>query len=378
MRQAHAQRGQVFPLWIVAILTTFALMFLAVNYGNTLRWQMRAQNAADGAAQALMAIQTERFNELTASLYASNVEEFRIRLLLDGMLNALNGNAGCTGYPGAPQRAPRPWSGGTTSCDQTFNEMLPYYVQAVNRYTKDVQQVNDVATAATYANWTSDAKKLLAHLYATTHCNDISTTTVHADGGDCKFQYTLVGYKNRTGLNAVKSDAYIVFVPTQGFTLANNAETESINFEPGMVDVVTCAKVPPLIPSFGVLNANTHYVIGRAGATAVLTEEDWMQPGYLTDPVRTSTTPQFQPQETYSQADSGAPYDWYGVYFGGNPWAIGPFNYHGQTKYGYQSIPTINDMSVYDGWWNAIPYDPRNLYAGGAAPTISTAADCPA
>jgi hypothetical protein len=325
-----------------------------------------------------MAIQTQRFNELTASLYAANVEEFRIRLLLDGMLNALNGAGGCT-VSGSPARTPITFSGGSTSCDQTFNEMLPYYIQAVNRYTKDVQQVNDVATAATYANWTSDVTNLLSHLSASTHCNDVTSKSPSADGGDCKFQYTLVGYKNRTGLNAVKSDAYIVFVPTQGFTLADNSETESVNFEPGMVDVVTCAKVPPLIPSFGVLSANTHYVFGRAGATAVLTEEDWLQPGALNDPARgNNPAVAFQPVETYSAADNGFGYDWYGVNFGGNAWAIGSFQYNGQTKYGYTSTPKINDLSVYDGWWNAIPYDPRNLYTGGTAPTIDVAKDCPA
>lgn len=372
----HFERGQVLPLWIAAIITTFALMFLAVNYGNTIRWQMRAQNAADGAAQALMAIQTQRFNELTAALYASNIEEFRIRRLLDGMLESLNGAGGCTGQPGTPNRTYYAWATSpTTTCDYTFNTLLTAYVKAVNRYTADVQKVNDVSSAASFTNWTSDATNLLAHLKS--NCNDTSSTSLdlNAAGGDCQFKYTLVATRARTGLNAVSADAYIVFVPTQGFTLANNAETENPNyFEPGMLDIVTCAKVPPLITGFGPISAKPHYVIGRAGATAVLTEEDWMQPGYLFDPVRgTGSNIQFQPYENYVPADQSLTYDWYGVYFGGNAWATSGFTYNGQQKYGYISNPTVNDLSAYDGWWNAIPYDPKNVDSGTA---ISQANDC--
>jgi hypothetical protein len=91
----HGQRGQVLPLWIVAILTTFAFTFLSLNYGNQIRMQIRAQNAADAAAQALLAIQTERWNMMTAMLYASSVEEYRIRHILDGILLAENGAGGC-------------------------------------------------------------------------------------------------------------------------------------------------------------------------------------------------------------------------------------------------------------------------------------------
>jgi hypothetical protein len=384
LMQRQSERGQVLPLWIVAIITTFALMFLAINYGNTIRWQMRAQNAADGAAQALMAIQTERFNELTAALYASNIEEFRIRRLLDGMLNALNGAGGCTGQPhptgdpsGAPTLAYHPWdTSATTSCDYTFNTLLTAYVRAVNRYTVDVQKVNDVSSAASFSNWTHDATNLLAHLKS--NCNDVSTTAVKAAGGDCQFKYTLIATKARTGLHAVAADAYVVFVPTQGFTLTDDAETENPNyFEPGMVDIVTCTEVPPLIPAFAAINANSHYVLGRAGATAVLTEEDWLQPGYLNDPVRGNGNDiPFQPYENYVPADapsSGLTYDWYGVYYGGNSWQTNPFVYNGQDKYGYTSTPTINDLSAYDGWWNAIPYDPKNVDNGAG---INPANDC--
>jgi Flp pilus assembly protein TadG len=187
-----AARGQILPVWIVAILTILILTFMALNYGNTLRWQMRAQNAADAAAQAVMAIQTQHFNELTAALYASNVEEYRIRALQDGMLNALNGAGGCTGAPPTPKaKAQALFTTGTGTCDQVFNTLLPYYEEAVVRYGADVAELNNVATLATFSNWSADSASMLAHISSSSHCNTVSTTTVINDGGDCQFQYTL-------------------------------------------------------------------------------------------------------------------------------------------------------------------------------------------
>jgi hypothetical protein len=374
----RGERGQILPLWGAATVTTFTLMFLLINYGNTVRYQIRAQNAADAAAQALMAVQTQRFNELTAALYTSNVEEFRTRLLLDGMLQTLNGAAGCGGQPATG----RDFATGTGTCPQTYNQLLFPYIQSVNRYTADVSRVNDIATQATYTNWSHDMSNMLTHLSSANVCNTIGSTaaTVHADGGDCAFQYSLNGSGVRTGLNAVSSDAYIVFVPTQGFTLSNNAENENAQlFDPGMVDVVVCTKVQPLIPVFAALNAKPHYVIGRAGATAVLVENDWLQPGALQDQARSPAT-LFQPPEVYSTTDqptsSTLPYDWYGVLFGGNSWVIAGFpdpKIAGKTDYGYESYPVINDMSAYAGWWNAIPYDPRKV---DTAP-VNVAQECP-
>ncbi len=375
MNRPHASRGQVLPLWVVAILTTFVLAFLAINYGNTLRWQMRAQNAADAAAQAVMAIQTQHFNELTAALYASNVEEFRIRLLLDGMLNALNGAGGCTGAPATPKETGQAqFATGSGTCDQVFADLLPRYEEAVVRYGNDIQQLNNVATLTTYTNWSSDSSSMIAHL-GSGRCNTTSTTTVVSDGGDCNFKYTLNGIGYRRNLNALEADAYNVVFPALGDTLANNAETENSNlFDPGMVDVVTCTKVPPLIPLFGALKAQTHYVIGRAGATAVLVENDWLQPGAILDPARSGSI-DFQPYENYTSADSGLSYDWYGVWFGGTAWYTGTSTTAGGVTYpDFGSNATENEFDAYAGWWTGIPYNPHNV--GAAQPTI--AADCPA
>ena len=82
----HAERGQVLPIWILAGITAITLIFLGLNYANTVRWQIRAQNAADSAASTLISIQTQRYNEAEIMLYAADVEEIRLRHLLDGCL----------------------------------------------------------------------------------------------------------------------------------------------------------------------------------------------------------------------------------------------------------------------------------------------------
>ncbi len=378
MTARAAERGQVLPLWIAAILSTFTLMFLSVNYGNTLRWQMRAQNAADAAAQAVMAIQTQHFNEMSAILYASNVEEFRTRLLLDGMLNALNGAGGCTGYPLTPKATGQlRFDTGPGSCDQVFADLLPEFEKSVTRYGNDIQLLNNVATQTTYAEWASDSASLITHLGSAAHCNTISTMTVATDGGDCQFQYTLNGIASRGGLNAVDADAFNIWLPTMGLILPDDAETENAAlFDPGMVDIVVCAKVPPLIPAFGALQAKTHYVMGRAGATAVLIENDWLQPGMINDPARSGTVA-FQPVEHYTSADSALGYDWYGVEFGGTAWSTGKYtNTQNQTFPVYYSNATENELDAYAGWWSSIPYDPRLVIHDAPAP--APAADCPA
>ena len=77
-----------------------ALMFGALNYGNTLRWNIRAQSAADSAAQGLLTIQTQRWNAMNEALYAANVEEFRLRSILNSLLLSMNDSGPCATYIG--------------------------------------------------------------------------------------------------------------------------------------------------------------------------------------------------------------------------------------------------------------------------------------
>lgn len=384
----HAQRGQVLPLWILAIITTFTLTFLALNYGNQIQTQIRAQNAADAAAQALLAIQTERWNMMTSMLYASSVEEYRIRHVLDGMLLAVNGSGGCNSNGRQFNNGPTYGNGnngngkgkgkfavsGQGSCGYTYLMLLLQYERAVNRYTADVKLINDITTRATNANFNADAQALFLHLKDQANCNTSSTLTPKLDGGDCLFQYTLnrVAVRNAQtsgrGLTSALNDSYVVLVPTQGFTTSlspyNTPDYENQQlFAPPMVDVVVCTKVQPLIPAFGVLGAKPYYAVGRAGATAQIFENDWFQPGQLIDPVRAANT-YFQPYEQYdAYANHNDKIDWYGTLYGGLAYTITNRydSYTQTTQSGYRSIANANNFSAYTAWWSSIPIDPRKF-----------------
>jgi len=384
----HTSRGQVLPLWIVAVLTTFMLSFLAINYGNAVRYQIRAQNAADAAAQALMAIQTQRYNETTMALYAANIEEYRIRNLLNGIMLSLSGSGGCyygTGSGTTNQNGVTsgvgPSSPSTTAgaepCDLVFDQLAPAYDSAVNRYTVDVQRINDAGTSMALSNWESDARALLAALK--TNCNSDTTATPNAGGGDCLVDYTLnqIGPRADAKLNQVAASAYEIYVPNLGLFPpgpGQNVPNQNTALTPGFVDVTTCITVPAAIPSFFFLHQAPYKAIGRAGATAVGIESDWMMPAQLVDNVRSSTA-LFQPVENYTtetMTDSTAGNNWFDVDYGGTQWAITPVAFPSPintTINRYESTVNNNEFVANVAWWSAIPYDPSQEDATPPTPT---------
>jgi hypothetical protein len=331
-------RGQVLPLWVVAIMTTFVLMFMALNYGNVIRWQVRAQSAADAAAQAVLTVQTERWNMMMMELYAANIEEYRIRRLLNGILLASENSGGCAQ---------------ASTCPQTYTSLRTAYLQAVNRYTDDVTQLNNVATFAAKTQTSNDANSLLAHMSSSSFCNSpgIPKTSISVAGLDCGFTYTVAGIQPRTGLQDLKYDSEGICVPGLGRVCSGSADSEAPDFAPVQVDVVACALVQPMIPSFWSFKSQPYYAIGRSAATSVMFEEDWFEPGSLYDSIRGPNVV-FQPSEKYDPTAPAGSYDWYLVNFGGNgatAWSA----YNAFT----QPVST-DELSARLGWWNAVPIRP--------------------
>jgi len=91
----HAERGQVLPVWTLGLIACLALSLFIVNYANILRWQVRAQNAADAAASAAISPVANGWNELTLVLYSQTVNEMRIRYLNQALINNVHG-LGCS------------------------------------------------------------------------------------------------------------------------------------------------------------------------------------------------------------------------------------------------------------------------------------------
>ncbi len=342
-------RGQVLPLWTVAIMTTFVLMFMALNYGNVIRWQVRAQSAADSAAQAVLSVQTQRWNMMMESLYAANVEEYRIRRLLNGIMLTVENSGGCAQ---------------ASTCPQTYMALRSAYLQSVNRYTADVSLLNNIASYAAQNLDSDDATKLLTHMSSSTFCNasNVAKTSISVAGVDCGFNYTVAGVQARTGLQDLKYDAQGICVPGLGRVCTGSPDTEAADYAPIQVDVVACAVVPPAIPSFWMFKTQPYYAIGRAAATSVMFEEDWFEPGALYDSVRGPNVT-FQPSEKYDTTPA-AGYDWYLVNFGGN----------GATAWSAYNAFTepvaVDEMSARLGWWNAVPIKP---FAPASTINLSTA-----
>jgi hypothetical protein len=364
----HYQRGQVLPLWVGAIVTTFMFAFLAINYGNTLRYQIRAQNAADAVAQGLMSIQAERYNAMLVALYGTGVEEYRLRHILDGIMLASNDSGGCL-----DSLDPNMWTNGTNggvypgggfkpgTCSRVYADLTTQYARSLNRYTVDAQLLNDFSSNTSYTNWKSDVTSLIAHLDGS-KCNQPSTLTPNADGSDCGFIYKIVGMQQRTGLLAVQEDAQNILVPglNRDSTIAPDGENKEL-FAPAEIDITACAAVPSIVPNFGALHLTTQYAIGRAAATNVQMEEDWLEPGSVYDPAGRPANTFFQPFELYTNfqasssttaGDTTEGYNWYGVDFGGNA-AVAYVNYGTFDEPFYD-----NEFSVYTGWWNAIAVKP--------------------
>jgi hypothetical protein len=385
----HAERGQVLPIWIAGCIAALALAFLTANYANSVRYQIRAQNAADSAAAAVVAIQADQWNAITSLLYAQNIEEVRTRHILDGMLLAIHRSGGCNpeGYVpaknGVMQTQPASWySTAEGTCNRTYIDLRDNLIRSLDRYYTNAAYLNTISQKATFANFQNDATAMLASLQ--TNCNNDTATVVTAIGGDCgngngsnSIKYSFApasastGYGGMTtsaiafrkGLGAVELDAANYFIPgTDGVATKHGLDTEATNlWGPVAVDVVACEKITPLIPSFGPFQQPTYYAVGRAAATDAMVTQEWLEP--QANEFRGQGT-ELQAPEYYTtpQPDSGANnYDWYQVYWGAND-----YNANGTTLTG--SIAN-NEVSALFGWWSAIPILPF----GGA---VTTATAC--
>jgi Flp pilus assembly protein TadG len=322
----HSERGQVLPVWLFGIAGMLVLTLLVVQYGNMLAWQIRAQNAADSAAQAVIALQTQQFNEMQSVLYASAVEEYRIRSMLYSMEIAAFGNGGCS-LDG--------------SCAARYQNVYNAYLKAVARYQTDIVLLSRITSNIDATTMQSDAAALVAYLQ--TNCGN-------PGGGDCAFNYKLVSFTTRSSLWSVQMDARAVVKPSLGYHEVP-AGTVNQSLQPAQAEVAVCADVPSLVPTILTFHPQTFRVIARAATTAAMMEQDWFQPGQLQNPWTQSN---YQPVETPSgsRADDGSGYDWYAVNFGGNG------NTANVNSNAYTFPIAEDEFSAFMGWWAGIPIRP--------------------
>lgn len=325
----QAERGQTLPIWALAVLTALTLMCFSLNYANTLRWQVRAQNAADSAATAALTVQATQWNKMTAILYAADVEEWRIRHIIQGMLDAAAFNGGCTHFGTA---------GGT--CLTIYTALQRQYYKAVNRYSNDIQMLQAFSTPGRTSQ-TADALAVIKEL-----AQSCSTT---APLEDCSFTYHVIDYSYRTTTEQAGKDAF--YEQLGGFTSPQDSSPVA-DWEPAQIEIATCAVVQPVI-NFSIFGygPKPFTVIGRAAATNVTETAEWFMPGQTVNP-GSATNAMFQTAENYDPADdtfsNESPRDPYETNYPGIPYTAYPSvqNYFGKTN---------DDFEVMVCWWAAIP-----------------------
>ncbi|HZO95173.1 MAG TPA: pilus assembly protein TadG-related protein [Candidatus Baltobacteraceae bacterium] len=325
MFSRHAQRGQVLPLYAFGMMSLLALCFFLFQYATTIRWQVRAQTAADAAAAAALSVQTLQWNQEMMALHAASVEEYRIRRLTQTLLLVAHYSGGCSATPST--------SAGVCATD--FATLQPQLVAAVKRYGDDIALLHQLSypTAASQA---SDANTVVQALQA--NCG----TPL---GGDCAFDYTMTAYSQRSDMQAVSEN------PNEVMVGAGTIPAISANVEPARVEVVVCKDVKPIIPSILGLKLPTFRAIGRAAATTAMVTEEWLDPGTIVNP---ATNAVFLPKETEapSRAVSAGAYDWYTLNFGGNNAVAYP------SEDAYQLSSENDELSAYTGWWSTIQMQP--------------------
>ena len=255
---AHAQRGQTLPFWAIGVLIVLSMTFFLANYASAVAWQFRAQNAADGAASAVLSVQANVYNEFSTILYATAVDEYRVRTLNQAILNTIY-NVGCS------------------DCDEDYTTLVNEYNNAVYSFTQDIHLL-DQANNMTQAGQSTDQAKALSLIQSGNWCTN-------ANDYACDFDVNVLDASSSTGTNGNGNNG--------GYIAGGDNE----------VDLIACKKVSYL--GAGLLNLGstaTYQVLGRAAAAIV--------PAYSESFTPSSMNPQtgqpFQPIETSWAEDAPA------------------------------------------------------------------------
>jgi Putative Flp pilus-assembly TadE/G-like len=274
------QRGQTIPFWVFAAVTSFVLTFFVINYTNTVRWHIRAQNAADAAAIAAIAGDASLMNQRTLTEYAAAYDEYRLRSAIYSIINAANGvgSSATQSTPGAVTSTCDPSIAADDTgidCDNAYDQEPFFYDQALQQYVLVTQELESliapspppVVTPAPSATGVatpipvpippkgSMAAAAFSLVQSDQYCWDTNIQASPRQPGifDCAFWYN--ANISNTGLNSSE-----------------------------VVDVVACRNVTPQSPLlFSGLLAPQFQAVGRAAAT-LASISNTFSPGTQTAP----------------------------------------------------------------------------------------------
>ena len=206
----HAQRGQSLPFWLLAVLLSLSLVFFVYNDANTVRYQIRAQNAADSAATAALSSDAAKLNSVQTLLLALNVQDVKVRSILAGESMLLTGgDTACgsnTGYLTSPACA---------------NDLSAGVTDLQHEVTNLQTVVNTVQSFGQLTGNDATAPNATVGSFFKGNCVALST--------DCAFKYTTVASGPVNGQMVV--DAYACeTVPTfaRGLLSKSNASYYAI------------------------------------------------------------------------------------------------------------------------------------------------------
>ncbi len=345
----ESQRGQTFPVWTFGILTILMLMFMVLDYAESLRWQIRAQNAADSVAQASLSVQASEFNELLMTMHAAGIEEWRLRKTLNALMMVVQGSGGCYDTFTATYDS---LVDTTRDCATVYNNLRANYINDLNHYSADVAMMSQISLLT--------ATKQQADI--TGVFNALTTTNCGKSVGaaDCSLGYTLLpsgGATQRSTTNISGAYDYSGIVNNGDGAPLPNVTNDLL---PLQLEVVACAKLEPLWASFFKLNVPPTTVIGRAAATTVQATQEWLAVGTEKNP---GTGQYFQPVEYPEQPVAavltapayGGAYDWYEVNYGSSKWTV----QGGTDNPYYLSFGAVTDeYSPMTGWCRSIQAAP--------------------
>lgn len=343
-------RGQTFPLWIGNILLTLVFSAFIMSYASLVSFQMRAQSAADSVAGAIVAIQAQQFNQMIAGLYASAVEEYRIRHLLESYRVVAMGAGGCG------------TASGGQDCDAVWNNIRIAYKQSIGRFDKDVRYVNSITSGLSVVKTQGDANRFVGMINSFCAGSGASQFNGHFVCGDRRspMQFTLISVAKRNIKYSARMDATNMVLPSY-FNGLSQTQANADMFTPIKAEVLVCVSVPPFFSWIPGISHAPQQVIARGAAANALVEQDWFQPGYTVNP---DTGRLFQPVELYGPQDPVLPINWYAVNFGGR---VGNVSWNSGAPQASHIGAAVTDEAfiVKTGWWGPVPIFP---FSGGNVP----------
>jgi hypothetical protein len=274
LTHCESQRGQTLPFWVIGVLIVLSMTFALANYANTVTWQIRAQNAADAAASGALSVQANVYNEYTTILYATAIDEYRVRTLNQAILNAVYEEGQCT-------------HGQNGTCAQNYFSLVNAYNNAVASFTNDIHLL-DQANNLSQAGQNTDQSKALNYIQNSNWC------TIPNDYA-CSFGFTILNAGSTAPNGNGNNGGYIA-----------GGDNE--------VDLVACKNVTYLGGGlFPQLGAGAKYqVLGRAAAAIVPVNTEAFQP-WRTNPQTGQPYQQTETQWAQGEVEPAYEVDYHGL-----------------------------------------------------------------